>query len=97
MIQRPTWVNRDHLRGPVYHYERITEEQALALGIGLCALPARRCRSTTRRAGLVVRRLKCGRLNVSVEAASGLLRDAACARLIQGLLAASTAVGPACA
>ncbi len=69
----PTWVNREFINGAVFHYERISDEQARALGID--PLPKVRFGSTIKRPGMVARRLRDGSIHAAIESTSSLMRD----------------------
>lgn len=69
----PTWINREHLGGPIYHYEGITDKQLRALGVK--GLPGAVRGSTLRADDAVARRLKSGLINLAVHSRSTALRS----------------------
>jgi hypothetical protein len=71
---QPSRVNEECIRGALYHYDKVTEEDVIALGIRV--MPGPRAGMTEREAGVTVRRLKSGRLNVTVESHARILRSA---------------------
>lgn len=70
---QPTRVNTVHLGGPLYHFDRITDEQLRQLGVDF--LPGHNYGNTIRRDGITARRLRDGSMNVIVESTAAILRD----------------------
>lgn len=68
----PTRVNAAYIHGPIFHWDRITDEEARRLGI--TTLPEKPG-SSINEGGTKVRRLKDGALNVAIESTSPLVRD----------------------
>lgn len=86
---KPTRVNSVCVTGPLIHFDAVTDEQALSLG--LVALPGPACRSTVRQGGIVARRLASGMLNVTVPYDDPMTRDPS----FDAFMAAVTAPPPA--
>lgn len=70
---KPTRINHEYIYGARYHWDRITEAEARELG--LTALPGPAAGNSISAHGVVVRRLKDGRLNVIIESTAPMLRD----------------------
>jgi len=81
---KPTRINDSYIRGALYHYDRISEDDAKALGIA--NLPSQKAGSVARQDGVVVRRLQCGNLNVTIESSASILRDHGIDRFMGKLL-----------
>jgi hypothetical protein len=73
-VPPPTRINTLFIDGPVYHWDRITEDQAKSLGVS--ALPAHHARAIARAGPWTARRLADGRLNVSCTGAPPRTADA---------------------
>lgn len=61
---RPTEINTQYIHGPIYRFARVTDREARRLG--LAVMPGPRAGMHARVDGIEARRLKDGRLNVSV-------------------------------
>jgi hypothetical protein len=72
---KPSRINEECIRGAVAHYDRVDESVVHALGIRV--MPDMRPRSEAQEEGVVVRRLKDGRVNITVQAHARILRTKA--------------------
>ena len=69
----PTRINRHYALGPIYYYDNVSEDDLRRAGVQ--EMPGQAKGSTINVEGATIRRLKCGRLNVTVWPGSRLLPD----------------------
>jgi hypothetical protein len=92
LAPQPTRINTLFIDGPIYHWDRITDAQALALGVTL--LPAPRTRSVAKSGAWTVRRLADGTLNVSCAGARPHTLDRRYRSFMSGVLGAADRFRP---
>lgn len=81
----PSRVNTLFLDGPIFHWRSITNEQACALGVASLP-PAHPPGAVAHSGGATARRLKSGKLNVSIIGYRPRVHDAAYRKLIERVM-----------